>query len=354
MSEQPAGEKTEEATPKRKQDARKKGTVAKSNDLVGALVLFALSLVLPGAASGIAQGFGSAFRGAGVAAARSADPLAYGTFALNSMAPILGGSAMLIFSVMVIGLVANFGQVGFHLSTEALQPKFSKLNPMEGFKRIFSARATMEGFKATAKCVLFGLVAYSAISAHWGALIGLSWLHPTKATIQVAQLAHTILNRIAITWLMIAVADYFFQRKQVDKQLKMTKDELRREMKEMEGSPELKGERMKRARKLSRGRMMSQVKKADVIITNPTHYAVAVMYERSKMHAPMVVAKGADAIALKIREEAKKHRVPIIENPPLARALYKQCEIGDFVPRDLFTAVAEVLAYVYKTIKGMG
>jgi len=354
MAEQPAGERTEEATPKRKSDARKKGTVAKSNDLVGALVLFCLSLVMPSVAGSLAQGMSTGFRAAGNAAGRYGTDLTYGALAWNLFLPLLGGVAILVGAVMSVGLAANFGQVGFHFSAETLQPNLNKINPLEGFKRLFSPRAAMEGFKATAKALLFGMIAYSAIAQHWDLLIGLTWLHPATATGQVAMIAHTILNRVAITWLVIAVMDYLFQRKQIDKQLKMTKDELKREMKEMEGSPELKGERMRRMRKLSRGRMMSAVKSADVIVTNPTHFAVAIKYERNTMHAPMIIAKGADEIAFRIREEGKKHQVPIVENPPLARALYKQCEVGDYVPRDMFSTVAELLAYVYKTLKGMG
>jgi flagellar biosynthetic protein FlhB len=158
--------------------------------------------------------------------------------------------------------------------------------------------------------------------------------------------------RIAATWLVVAGIDYFFQRKQVDRQLRMSKEEVRQEMKDAETSPELKMAQARR-RRMNRGRMMEAVKTADAIITNPTHYSVAVKYKPGKDHAPMVVAKGLDLLALKIREIAKEHHIPIVPNPPLARALYKECELGDYVPRELFQGVAEVLAYVYKTIGGM-
>jgi flagellar biosynthetic protein FlhB len=158
--------------------------------------------------------------------------------------------------------------------------------------------------------------------------------------------------KVGFVWLGLAGLDYFLQRKQTDKQLRMTKEEVKQEMKEMEGSPELRAAIAQRRRKLSR-RMMQAVKTADAVITNPTHYAIAIKYETGKMHAPQVVAKGVDLIALRIREVAKESKVPIVPNPPLARQLYKKCELGDYVPRELFQAVAEVLAYVYKTLRGM-
>jgi flagellar biosynthetic protein FlhB len=148
----------------------------------------------------------------------------------------------------------------------------------------------------------------------------------------------------------LAGIDYYFQRKQVDKQLRMSKQEVKQEMKEMEQSAELRGAIARKRRALSRSRMMEAVKKADVIVTNPTHFSIAIKYESGKMYAPQVVAKGADLVALKIREIAKEHKVPIVPNPPLARQLYKKCEVGDFVPREMFQAVAEVLAYVYRTM----
>jgi len=181
--------------------------------------------------------------------------------------------------------------------------------------------------------------------------MGLSWLSPQAAIATVGLLLRSIAIKVAISWLVLAAVDYFFQRKQVDKQLRMTKEELKQEMKNAETSPELKAAQHRRRRQLSKGRMMQAVKTADVVVTNPTHYAVALMYDPEKHSAPIVVAKGADILAAKIREVAGENKVPIIPNPPLARALYKQCEIGDPVPKELFQAVAEVLAYIFKTLK---
>lgn len=351
MAEQPAGERTEEATPKRREEARKRGTVAKSTDLNGALVLFAVVLVLPSAASSFSSGILQAFRsvlGTGRTATGSSDFLR-GAWTIAQ--PCLGALFTILMAAMVVGVLANVAQVGLVLSPQVMAPSLAKINPMEGFKRLFSIRVGMEGLKAFAKSFVFGFIAFQAVVSAWPQIIGIGWLQPASAAVSVGGLIHQILLRVAGAWLVVAVADYLFQRKQVDKQLKMTKDELKREMKENEASPELKSERYRRQRKLLKGRMMDQVKKADVVITNPTHYAVAIQYDRSKMHAPMVVAKGADYLALKIREVAAAEKVPIVPNPPLARRLYRKCDVGDFVPREMFQAVAEVLAYVYQTLR---
>jgi flagellar biosynthesis protein FlhB len=198
---------------------------------------------------------------------------------------------------------------------------------------------------------LFMYVGWTAIQGSWPIIVNLSGTTAVQTLVAVGGIMKSIALRIAFLWLVLGALDYFFQRKQVDKQLRMSKEELKQEMKESETSPELRMAQMARRRRLSKGRMMDAVKTADVIVTNPTHFAVAIKYEPNKSHAPIVVAKGADFLAAKIREVAGDNRIPIVPNPPLARALYKQCEIGDYVPRELFQAVAEVLAFVYRTLK---
>lgn len=350
MAEQ-AGEKTEAPTPRRRQEARKQGTVAKSTDLTGALALLACAFILPSLASNLGSGVIHSLR-LGVGA--PPDSVTFSEvmrYAQVVSLPALAAIAPLFLVVMAVGLTSNFAQVGFVLSGEAMKPKLEKLNPAQGFKRLFSMRSTFEGLKALAKMLLFGGIAYAVIRSKWPEIVGLSALTPPQAAAACGQIMHTILVRIAGVWLVIALADYLFQRQQVEKQLKMTKDELRKEMKEMEGSPEIKMAQAQRRRKLQKGAMAQRIRKADVLITNPTHFAIAIQYERNKMHAPMVLAKGQDYLALKMREIAEDNQVPIVENKPLARALYKQCEAGDYVPRDLFGPVAEVLAYVYRTFQ---
>ena len=351
MSQESAGEKTEQATHRRKTDARKKGTVAKSPDLTGALGLLTVSLISPTVFGGLASNM---LGGMAAGVSRIPSSVTFGDLMRYGMAiltPSLMAVGPLFAALMVVGLASNFAQVGFVMSAEGLNPTMDKLNPLPGIKRLFSIKSSFEGFKAVAKMLVFGLIAFNSLKAEWSQLVGLSWLTPAQAATFVGGLTHTILQRIAIVWLIIAVADYIFQKRQIDKQLMMTKDELRREMKEQEGSPEVKQAQYQKRRKLAKGGLGTKLKQADVIVTNPTHFAVAIKYDRSTMYAPMVIAKGQDYLAQRIKQMAKEMNVPTVENKPLARALYKQCEAGDYVPRDLFAPVAEVLAYVYQTMK---
>jgi flagellar biosynthetic protein FlhB len=353
LAESGGQERTEEATPKRRRDARRKGTVAKSNDLTGSLALMGAVIVLPAAIGTMGNGFLTGLNASFHDLPTTLEFSTMGNYAARMLAPSLPGLAMLMFTIMAIGVISNVAQVGFVLSTEAIQPSFAKLNPFEGFKRLLSSRAVFDGAKATLKAGMFGYIVWLEISANWSVLTGLSWLTPQGTMAAVGGLLKGIVIKVGISWLVLAAIDYFFQRKQVDKQLKMTKEELKQEMKDAETSPELKAAQHRRRRQLSKGRMTQAVQTADVILTNPTHYAVALAYDRSKHAAPMVVAKGADFLAARIREIAAESKVPIVPNPPLARALYRQCEIGDAVPKELFQPVAEVLAYIYKTLKNM-
>jgi flagellar biosynthetic protein FlhB len=272
---------------------------------------------------------------------------------IAALIPSLPGLAMIVFAAMGVGLVCGFLQVGLVLSPEAMIPTLTKIDPFQGAKRLFSIRSSIEGAKAVAKSLLFGWLVWSSISASWPILANLANTHPYGALQAVGSMLQSIVARVAVAWIVLAAIDYFVQRKQVDKSLRMTKQEVRQEMKEAETSPEFKAARAQKIRRLLRGRMMEAVKTADVVVTNPTHFAVALKYRPGQDHAPTVVAKGQDFLAARIREVAAEARVPLVPNPPLARALYKQCEIGDFVPRELFQAVAEVLAFVYKTVKAV-
>lgn len=351
MSEQQSGEKTEDATPRKRQEARKKGTVAKSTDLVGACGLLVAAIVMPSVVKGIGAGFWG-----GMAQTMGEIPHDLHSSSVlkftGEIAKPLALASLPIFGVlMVVGLLVNFGQVGFVLSGESLKPSFSKINPGAGLKRLFSRRSVVEGLKASSKFALFSWICFAAIASEWQAIINLGGVAPSSAASAIGAVLQSILTRVAVVWMIVAIADYLYQRKEVEKQLKMTKDELRREMKEQEGSPEVKSALFHQRRKLLKGGMAKTLQEADVLITNPTHFAIAIKYKRNEMHAPMVLAKGQDFLALKMREIAAQHGIPIVENKPLARALYKQCEPGDFVPRDFFVPVAEVLAFVFKTAK---
>lgn len=349
MAEQPSGERTEEATPKRRQDARKRGTVTKSTDLVGAIGLIVVAFLVPGMVQSLAGGLFQVFGTSLTRIPTDVTPHSIGSYVFSVCVPLVAASLPMLFMIMVAGLATNFGQVGFVLSAESMKPTWEKINPASGLKRIFSRRSLVEGLKAMAKMTVFAYIVYSAVSAEWPRLVNMAVMPANESAIAIGAVLHTILIRIAIVWLIIAAGDYFFQRVEVEKQLKMTKDELKREMKEQEGSPEMKMAIAQKRRKILKGGMATKLKEADVLVTNPTHFAIALKYERNSMHAPIVLAKGQDFLALKMREMARDLDLPIVENKPLARALYKQCEPGDFVPRDLFTAVAEVLAYVWRT-----
>lgn len=344
-------ERTEEATPRRRQDARKKGTVVKSVELTNAIVLLGLLVAMPFLLGRLGQQL-VIDMGRGL----SSMPLDARFGSIQSYVTSLIGPAFAAFLpflgvALALGLLTNFAQVGFVLSGEALSPSLSKINPFTGFQRLLSARSSVEGLKALLKSALFGYLAYSVVVGRWNEILGMAGLDPLASVSLVGSTLQGIILRVGLAWLALAAFDYWFQRKQVEKQLRMTKDEVKREFREMETSPELKAAIAQRRRKLSKGRVSQAIKEADVIITNPTHYAIAVAYDRDKMHAPQVVAKGVDYMALRIRELATEAKVPIVPNPPLARQLYKKCEVGDFVPRELFQAVAEILAYVYSTLK---
>jgi flagellar biosynthetic protein FlhB len=348
MAEQSSGEKTEDATPRKREKARKQGTVAKSQDLTGACTLMAISFMIPWVLMNLVEHLFINLGRSITQIPTSFDQKTAFLYLLHLITPMIKGVLPLLLTVMMVALITNFAQVGFVLSGESLNPKLEKIDPFKGIKRLLSAKQLVEGLKAGLKFGIFGLICYYVIKNDLDGIAALSTMTPVAAAAFMGNLMQDIMLKVAFAWLALAALDYFFQRKQVEKQLKMTKDELKREMKEQEGSPELKSAQSRRRQELSRGGLKGNLEKAEAIVTNPTHYAVAIRYDRSEMHAPMVVAKGADYLALKIREIGADLDIPIVENPPLARTLHKQCEVGDFIPRDMFSAVAEVLAYVYK------
>ena len=344
-------ERTEQPTDRRKREARKKGTVTKSMDLVGALVWLALLIAIPAIFRMGYLGFIEGFRAAVTTSSTEISFAGIQRVAKSALFPVLPALATLMSVAMVIGVAGNVAQVGFAFSPEAMKPSFQKLNPMNGFKRLFGKPALFDAFKGIVKLFLFSFLVWTSLLAHWERL-GMIWsLTPAASFSVIGEVARTICLRIGIAWLALAAVDYMFQRQQVLKQLKMTKEEVKQEYKDSETSPELKGAMARRRRQIMKMRTSEAVRSADVIITNPTHFAVAIQYQANKHHAPIVVAKGVDHLALKIREMATQSKVPIVENVPLARALSKKCEIGDFVPRELFAGVAEVLAYVYRSVK---
>ncbi|WP_414859269.1 flagellar biosynthesis protein FlhB [Paenibacillus haidiansis] len=344
-----AGEKTEKATPKKRQDARKKGQVAKSQEVPGALILLGSFMCLMAFGGYIKDRLVSLFSDVfyhrlTMEVTQENVMIMLGDYAVQ----ILLLLAPVFLVVVVIGIVANYGQIGFLLTGEPLKMKLNKLNPIQGFKKIFSMHALVEFLKSVLKLSIIGYLVYSTI---WGAkkYIASLGLIPVEQAFQfTSQLTMNMGLKIAAALLVLAAMDYMYQRYEHEKNLKMSKQDIKDEYKKMEGDPLIKGKIRERQRRMAIQRMMQEVPKADVIITNPTHFAVALKYDGSQMEAPQVVAKGQDFVALRIKEIAKEHGVVTIENKPLARALFQRTEIGDTIPGDLFQAVAEVLAYVYK------
>jgi flagellar biosynthetic protein FlhB len=254
---------------------------------------------------------------------------------------------------LLIAILGNYLQIGFLMTLDPLKMKLSKLNPIEGAKRIFSLRAVVDFVKSMFKMLIIGIILYLTLWGEKEKLLALGTVPLEQTVSYISSLTLTAGIKIGVTLAILAVFDFIYQKYEHEKSLKMSKQDILDEYKKSEGDPLIKGKIKERQRKLAMQRMMQEIPKADVIITNPTHYAVALKYDSTNMQAPTVIAKGTDYIALKIKEIAKSHQIVTMENKPLARSLYAQVEIGQSIPADLFQAVAEVLAYVYK-MKGKG
>jgi flagellar biosynthetic protein FlhB len=247
-------------------------------------------------------------------------------------------------------------QTGLMLTPKALMPKLSRINPLEGVKRIFSVRAGVELLKATAKVCFLSYFVYSEYTSLISGFPTLMGMDASKAFFEIMKRSLMIGIKMGAVLGIIAAADYFYQKMKYEKDLMMTKQEVKEEYKQLEGDPKIKGKIRQKQRQMSRMRMMKRMKEADVVITNPTHYAVAVRYKQDEDKAPMVLAKGKDVLAQKIKEKAREYGIEIVENRPVAQALYHHCDIEAEIPRDMYQAVAEILVYVYrmknKTVRG--
>lgn len=343
------GEKTEKATPKKKQDARNKGQVAKSQDIAPALALTSIFLVLLIAGSWMFENFLEIMRESLTRYTLmevNEENLGFITNQLlfegiKIVGPVLGVA-------LLIALAANYMQVGVLFTTEPLMMKLEKLNPLEGAKRIFSMRSVVELIKSLLKISAGLYVAYMILFDSTDELMRLSLESIEAVLLFTAAKVFKLGLFIGLTFFVLAAMDYAYQRFEYEKSLRMSKQDIKDEYKKSEGDPLIKGKIKEKQRQMAMRRMMQELPKADVVITNPTHFAVAVKYEAGSMTAPTVIAKGQDFLALKIKEIAKKNRIVVMENKPLARALFSQVEIGEQIPEELFKAVAEVLAYVYK------
>ena len=344
-----AENKTEKATPKKRQEAREKGQVARSMDANGAIVLLASVLALSAFGPGMLHRMQEAMLGV-LAWIESPDVVSrkgvgelFATVGLHIAVAVVPIVAV----AMLAGVVASVGQVGFKPSPKALAPDFKKLNPLTGAKNLFGVNAVFESVKNSLKIgAVAGVVALAVFPRldEMAALVGM----PAQALLpHLASLILRVGQWAALAYLVIAVADYIYQRHRFEKNLKMDKEEVKREFKQQELPSEVKGAQRRRAMELARARMMDAVPTADVVVTNPTHFSVALKYDGDNP-APVVVAKGSDHLALRIRREAAAHGVAVVPDPPLARALYASVDVGRMIPEELFQGVAQLLAYVYR------
>jgi len=340
--------KTEKPTPKKQKEAREKGQVLKSNDVNTAFILIVMF--------GVLKLFG------GYTVKKLGDILSsyltefnYQIISAENMNKVFLDAIFLMFislfplllAAVIASLIINYLQVGFLLSGKILKPNLNKLNPISGFKKMFSLRSIVELLKASIKAIVISYLVYKEIKNCFSTFPMLVSSNLNTSIQYIIDLIMGIAFKVSIALIIIAGFDYFYQWWDRQKQLRMTKQEVKDEYKQTEGDPRVKGKIRQKQQQMGMMRMMKDVPLADVIITNPTHFAIALKYDEKKASAPIVVAKGADYLALKIKEIAKENKVKIIENKPLARALYEVVEIGDMIPQEFYIAVAEILAEIY-------
>ncbi len=349
MADQPAGEKSLPASARKLQTARERGNVARSGDLTsGALMLaagLALTVLGPAAFAQMLAMTGHYFSELDPRILTTDDLQPMTIKALLLMAP---AALPLMFVLMSIGVLLNVSQFGFVFSGQALQPKFERMNPIKGFQRLFSLRSFVELIKAIVKFAAISVVVWVGVGDRLPAIFALMQSGVWGAAIGTWDLVWAVWWRIGLTMVAIGVLDFAFQRWQYLQDQRMTRQEAMEELRQLEGDPRIKQRIRQIQRQMAMKRMMADVPTADVVITNPTTFAVALRYEANRMQAPRVVAKGMRLVAERIRDVAQENEVPIVERPELARALFRQAEIGAFVPEELFRTVAEVLAYVYQ------
>lgn len=352
MAEDRHDDKTEPASPKRKEEARKRGDVAKSRDLASAAVLAAGTIYLFFGAKGLSSKLGLLIEQCFSRVPSIAETdMNVVEVSLQILRQFLWIILPVMLVVVVTAIVVNYLQVGAMWSVEPLAPKASKIDPIQGMKRMFSMQALQELAKSLAKMAIVGWVSFSTLKDEFPNFVPLIYQDRWAILSWLGSVSWKLTIRCCAVIIVIAVLDYIYQRWEFERKLRMSKQEVKDEYKQTEGDPMVKSRIRSIQREMARRRMMEEVPKADVVITNPEHLAVALRYNSSKMKAPKVVARGADRIALRIREVAKENGVAIVENRSLAQNLYK-LELGEEIPSRLYQAVAEILAYVYRLKKG--
>jgi flagellar biosynthetic protein FlhB len=349
MSDENDSSRTESPTPRRQEQAREEGQVARSRELSTSLTLLSAGLLFYAAGPSLVQGFARIVRiGLSVSSADAFDTNGM----LNKMATLvleaIGAVAPLFIVLVIVAVLGPMLVGGWNISAKALQPDFTRLSPMRGLGNIFSWQGIGELAKAVMKAALVGLAAVTVFWNIQGELFGLAAMPVDLALSASGNLLVWAFLMIGSSLALVAAADVPFQIWRHNKGLSMTREEVRKEMRETDGDPQMKARIRSEQRARARARMMQEVPKADVIVTNPLHYAVALSYKSSSMRAPTVVAKGAELMAARIRDLGTAHGVPVLQAPPLARALYFNAEVGQEIPGPLYNAVAQVLAYVHQ------
>ena len=340
--------RTEAPTPRRLQEARKKGQVAKSVDINSAVLLLAAFTILSSAGARLFTTLQMIMERTFTIIPEvelTLENLQSGSLAITQL--IAGAMAPFLLVLVVVGVASNLAQVGALFSLEALKPKLDRFNPQSMLKSMFSMRKLVEGVKSILKVLIIGWVVHGVLRNNLPVIATTSRMSLSAGLALLGQVAITIGQRAAFILLILGLLDYAYQKFEFVKSMKMTKQEIKEEQKQQE-NPEIRGRIRQRQREAAMRRMMAAIPKADVVITNPTHLAVVLQYDQKSMRAPRVVAKGQRLVAERIREKAKEHGIPLVEKKALARALFSSTEIGQEIPIDLYQAVAEVLAFVYR------
>jgi len=353
MAEQEGQEKTEVPTEKKRRESREEGQVAFSKELSSAALLAGIVLTLvatsPIILDAMRQLMSQIFRDLAQRKELSIDIIF--TLSGEILSIILPAFAPFAAVIIFAGIFASVLQVGVMITFKAISPKFNKISPLTGLKRLFSSQSLADFLKSMAKLIIVGFVGYLTYIDKITELNGLSVSTPESILIYNFTVVAEVAGKIVLALVAIAIFDYFYQRWHHEQQLMMTKQEVKDETKQTEGDPQLKARIRQIQREMSNARMMQEVPKADAVIVNPTHFSVAILYDRDVMSAPEVIAKGADHLALRMRTVARENNVPILERPELARDLYANVEIGDDIPERFYKAIAEILAFVYRLRK---
>ncbi len=349
-------DKTEEATPKKLSDARKEGQVAKSQEISTAVMLFALFVILKVMVGYIGtkflQCFSDTYQVLDVYAAEDFSSSIASAFLRDAIIDIMLITLPVFIIAVVAAFVVNVIQVKWQVTAKPLKPKLSKFNPLKGIKRIFSKDKLFELIKDVAKLAIIFYVVFAELRDAAGAVVILYDLSLEQAVIYVGDFVINLGIKISAIYLVVGLVDYIYQKMKFKKDLMMSKQEVKDEYKQQEGDPQVKGKIKSKMREVSQRRMMQKLPEADVVITNPTHFACAIKYDKEVSDAPVLIAKGADYLAQKIKDVAKENNVPIVENKPLARMLYYNVDLDSEIPKELYQMTAEVLAYVYRLKHG--